>query len=45
MYLTRLGMLVLAVCFADAFKDTSPFFFFSTSEYAVHQLLDINKLR
>jgi hypothetical protein len=36
MYLSKLGLVALAAATADAFKDTSPFFFFSTSEYVLN---------
>ena len=38
MSLKRLGALALNICIASGFKDTSPFFLFSTSEYALYQL-------
>lgn len=36
MLFTSLGALALGAAIVDAFKDTSPFFLFSTSE-SVHQ--------
>lgn len=35
MHLSRFGLLALAAAAVDAFRDTSPFFMASTSEYVV----------
>lgn len=35
MHFCKIGAIALSVVLIDAFQDTSPFFFFSSSEYVV----------